>query len=189
MRQLLGQGERLVAPLQGLVRIAKKPQGQGRIGEASHPGVMPVEEGMGAVLLGVVEGNALLQVRAGRGKLSQTEQGRPQRIVGLQEESRVLHALGQAQELLPQLARRLELRPHQIKHPQSPQHREELRGLPHLLAQLPRPGVGLFHFRGRIALGGHQRRAQGELQRQFLLGALGGVRQGLEQLQPLGEVS
>ena len=27
MRQLLGQGERFVAPLQGLVRIAKKPQG------------------------------------------------------------------------------------------------------------------------------------------------------------------
>ena len=96
VRQLLGQGERLVAPLQGLVRIAKKPQGQGCIGEASHPRVMPVQEGMGAVLLGVVEGNPLLQVLSGWSKLSQIEQGHPQRIVGLQEESRVLCALGQS---------------------------------------------------------------------------------------------
>ena len=76
-----------------------------------------------------------------------------------------------------------------IKRPQSPQHREELRGLPHLLTQLARPGVGFLHFRGSIALGGDQRRAQSDLQRQFLLGALGSVRQGLEQLQPFGEVS
>ena len=51
---------------------------------------MPVEKGQGAVLLGVVEGNALLQVRSGRSQLSQPEQGHPQRIVGLQEEGRVL---------------------------------------------------------------------------------------------------
>ena len=72
--------------------------------------------------------------------------------------------------------------------PQAPQHREELRGLAHLLAQLPRPGIGVCHFRGRIALGGDQRRAQGGLQVQLLLGTLGGVWQGREQLQPLGEV-
>ena len=62
---------------------------------------MPIEEGQGAVLLGVVEGNALLQVRAGRGELAQPEQGVPQRLVGLQEERRVVHALGQAAGAAP----------------------------------------------------------------------------------------
>ena len=51
---------------------------------------------MGAVLLGVVEGNALLQVLSGRDKLSEPVQGLPQRIVGPQEERGVLYALGQA---------------------------------------------------------------------------------------------
>ena len=58
-------------PLQSLVWIAKMPQGSGRIGEARHPRVLPVAEGMGAVLLRVIEGHGLLQVPPGRGKLSQ----------------------------------------------------------------------------------------------------------------------
>ena len=137
---------------------------------------------MGAVLLRVIQGKALLQVRSGRDELSQREQGLPQCPVGFQEESGVLRALGQAQELLRQLARRLQLAPHQIKRPQPKEHREELRGLPDLLAQLPGAGVGLLPLPGGKAFGGHQRRAQSEVQREFLLGALGGVGQGLEQL-------
>ena len=49
---------------------------------------------MGAVLLRVIEGNALLQVRSGRAELSQLEQGAPQRPMGLQEEGRVLRPAG-----------------------------------------------------------------------------------------------
>ena len=52
------------------------------------------------MLLGVVQGNALLQVLSGGGKLSETEQGQPQRMVGLHEEKWGLCALGQAEELL-----------------------------------------------------------------------------------------
>ena len=63
-----------------------------------------------------------------------------------------------------------------IKPPQSKQNWEELRGLPHLLTQFSRPGVGLFHFWDPMALGGYQRHTQGDLQREFLLGTLGGVR-------------
>ena len=36
MRQLLSQGESFVAPLQGLVRIAKIPQGQSHDGSGKH---------------------------------------------------------------------------------------------------------------------------------------------------------
>ena len=69
---------------------------------------------MGAVLLGIIEGHPLLQVRSGQRQLSQVEQsGLPQRAVGRQKERGVLDTLGQGEELLPQLPRRLELRPHQ----------------------------------------------------------------------------
>jgi len=53
------------------------------------------------MLLGVIEGNPLLRVLLGRDELSQEMQGVPQRYVGPQEESGVLYALGQAEELLP----------------------------------------------------------------------------------------
>ena len=68
---------------------------------------MPIEEGRGAVLLGIVEGNALLQVCSGRGQTLPARtrcslaHGEPP------EERRVLDALGQAEKLLSQLPRRL----------------------------------------------------------------------------------
>jgi len=62
---------------------------------------------MRAVLLGVVEGHPLLQVPSGSSPLSEIDQGRPQRVMGLQEERRVLDLLGQGEELLPQLPCRL----------------------------------------------------------------------------------
>src|SRR5262245_56617139 len=76
-----------------------------------------------------------------------------------------------------------------IKHPEPPEHREELGGLSYLQAQLECPSVSFFHFRGRIAFGGYQRRAQSDLQGEFLLDTLGSIRQGLEQLQPFGKVA
>src|SRR5712692_396864 len=109
--------------------------------------------------------------------------------MGPQEERKVLHALGQMQQLSPQLARCFMLRPCDIKRPQSYQHWEELWSFPHLQRQLSCPGAGALYLRGRIPLGGYQSRAQGGLQEQLLVRALGGVWQGPEQLQPLGEVT
>src|SRR5437870_1777453 len=101
--QLLRQGKRLMAPLQGLVWIAKMPQAQGRPAEASHPGVIPaIEERQTAVLLGVIEGKALLCVLSGSSKLAKPEQGVPQHIMGYQEERGGLEAPSQAEQLLPQ---------------------------------------------------------------------------------------
>ena len=59
------------------------------------------------MLLGIIEGNALLEVLSGWGKLSEVEEGLSQSIVGLQEKDGVLYTLGQAEELLRQLPRRL----------------------------------------------------------------------------------
>jgi hypothetical protein len=57
-----------------------------------------------------------------------------------------------------------------------------------LLAQHPRPGVGLLHVRGRHALGGDQRRSQRELQVEFVLRPRRGLGEGGEQRQACGQV-
>src|SRR5262249_11977452 len=100
MTDLLGQPKSLVASLQSLLRIAKLPQGTPRKVQAHGPGVDPGEEGQGTVLLKVVEGNPLLQVRSGQGQLSQEAQRLPERPMGRQQESGVLRALSETEELL-----------------------------------------------------------------------------------------
>src|SRR5262249_42376211 len=64
VRQLSGERERLTASLDGLVRIAKKPQDMGNKAPAKDPRVRR-REPQRAVLLGVVEDNPMLQVRSG----------------------------------------------------------------------------------------------------------------------------
>jgi hypothetical protein len=64
VRQLLGQGESLVAPGEGLVWIAEQPQRPGHVGEAPDPEVQAITEGQCAVLLGSIEGQPLLQVHS-----------------------------------------------------------------------------------------------------------------------------
>ena len=41
------------------------------MGEAGHPGVLPIEKSLGAVLLGIVEGKLSCEVLSGEGKLSE----------------------------------------------------------------------------------------------------------------------
>ena len=109
--------------------------------------------------------------------------------MGCQELGGVTHPLGQPQELFPQLVRRLEYPPHQIKPPEPEQHGEELWGLAELLAEFPCPGVGVFHFWSGLALDGHQGGPQGGLHQQLVLGTLRRLWQGLEQLDPSGAVA
>src|SRR5262249_28384772 len=71
MRELLGQGQRLMAPLEGLIRIPQQPERSGHIGEEKHAKVIPKAKGQRAVLLGIIEGEALLQMRLSRGDLPQ----------------------------------------------------------------------------------------------------------------------
>jgi len=62
-----------------------------------------------AMLVGLVEGEALLEVDAGQRKLSQIIQDRLQRGVDPHEARRVLLVLGQGEALLLELPRRLEI--------------------------------------------------------------------------------
>ena len=55
--------------------------------------VRPIEEGAGVMFVGVIQGNTLLQVGAGRAQRSTVRQGRPQSIVGSHEDVQVVDAL------------------------------------------------------------------------------------------------
>ena len=59
---------------------------------------------MGAVPLRLIEPPPLFLVHPRGSELTAKEQGGPQGVVGLEQKVRVLEALGQAEELLPQLA-------------------------------------------------------------------------------------
>src|SRR5262252_10733244 len=117
VRQLLGERDGLVAPCEGLVRIAEMPEGPGDIGEAPHPEIRAIAKGQMVVLLALIERQPLLQMRSTRDQLSKVVFCSPQRIIGHQQERWVVSALGQAEALLGQLSRRLVLRPHQVKPP------------------------------------------------------------------------
>src|SRR5262245_48585765 len=106
---------------------------------------------MRAVLLRIVKGQALVKVVLGDNRLAQPVQGSPQPRGSPHEDSRILYTPGQTEELLRQFPCRLELCPVEIKQRQCHQHREELRSLPQLLAQLARLSDDSFHFRGRVA--------------------------------------
>ena len=107
-----------------------------------------------------------------------------QRLAGLEELGRILGPLGQREEPLGQLPRFPEFGAYLVIHPQSPEHREEQRGLRHLFAQRAGAGVGALRFRGRVTLGDLQLHTQGHLQGEFAACAVGRVRQRLEQRQP-----
>src|SRR5712692_5599080 len=117
---------------------------------------------------------------SGQGQLPLPEHGCAQRPVGYKKECGVLRLLGQAQKLSPQLTGQRQLRSQERKPPESTEHREELRGFPYLLAQLACPGVERSHFWSRHAPDIHQHWTKGEVQAEFVLGALRRVWQSSE---------
>jgi hypothetical protein len=159
------------------------PQNPDYIREAKDPWLSTtIEEHKGAVTPRIIQGQALLQVRPSSAELTQREQAASQRPICLHQQGRVVLPPGQVQELLPQLARHEKLASHLMKPPQPMEDREELVGLPGLLAQLSGAGIGSLHFWRGNTFDGLQRRAQREVQQEFLLGAPTGVGQRCEKL-------
>jgi hypothetical protein len=65
----------------------------------------------------------------------------------------------------------------------------QLLALPHLLTQLPRTGIGPFHFWDPIPLGESHGFAECELEDKLSLGPLHSIRQHLEQLYSRGDMT
>ena len=67
MREFLGHGQRLLALLERLVWIPQQPEWAHHIGEDKHAKIHAKAQDQRAVLLGIIEGETLLEVRLGRG--------------------------------------------------------------------------------------------------------------------------
>src|SRR5262245_35636650 len=103
MSQLPGVREGLLASLQRLRRIAEEPQHHSQVHLAGSPGVLPVQQGVGLVLLGVIERQALLQMFPGSHELAKIQQGDSPDAVRPDEQPRILYTLGQTQQLPAQI--------------------------------------------------------------------------------------
>jgi hypothetical protein len=116
---LLRQGHRLLAPHQPLRRIATYPQRQRGKAVTHHTRVVPIAQRSGAVLLGVVQGYPLRQMRVRSSDRSQLVQCHPQGTVCRHEHGSVLDLLRQREELIAQSMRGLQLGTHVIMHVQA----------------------------------------------------------------------
>jgi hypothetical protein len=99
--ELLGQGQRRLHAGQRLGGVPEEPEGRRGLHAATHPRIVPtIEHGMGAVPLRIIVPQPLFQVWPGGGQLAAMEQDGPQGVVGLEQQVRVVQALGEAEELL-----------------------------------------------------------------------------------------
>ena len=112
---------------------------------------------------------------------------RPHDKMPLHREPRVGLALHQIEEPLRQRACGSHLPLGHMKLRQSPEYSNELRRLPHLLAQGIGPGVDVAYVRGSHPLRCPQQLPQGELQREFVPGALGALGQGGQQREAFAQ--
>ena len=109
--------------------------------------------------------------------------------MGDDSERGIVGLLRQAQQRVPELSCRVQLWPCHIKPPQPKQDRNKLWRLAHLLTQRACLGIGVLHLGRCVPFGHLQCRAEGDVQGQGLLGMLRRLWQGLEQLDPGGEVA
>src|SRR5216683_3116742 len=93
------------------------------------------------------------------------------------------------QKVLRDFKRGSQLGPYEAHVPHSAQGIEKLWRIAQSFAKLPRPGASSFNFRRAPAFNGDERWADGKLQAQFPLDALGVIRQSLEQIDRCTETS
>ena len=133
------------------------------------------------VLVWRVVDDAGLQVLARRRQRAQGARGKAEGMVGDGRERGVVGTLRQAQQRVPELARPVQLGSGTITPPQPIQDRDQLGRLAHLLTQPVGLGIRVLHL-GRCQSFRHlQGGAEGDMQRQGVLGPLRRLWQGLQQ--------
>jgi len=127
---------------QGLLRVPQEPEGHRGNDAAGQTWILANAEYHQTALVWRVAGAAVLQVLAGGRQRAKPEQCIPKGIVGGDSERGVVGALRQAQQRCPELSRRAQLRPYDIKSPQAIQDLGKLWRLADLLTQRVCLGVG-----------------------------------------------
>src|SRR5438067_10340748 len=123
MRELVRQRQSLTDMCQGLLRVPQQPESPSGKGSAGNTRIVANAEHHRTALVWRVAGDAFLQVLAGSRQRAKPEPRHPEGIVGDDRERRVGGVLRQAQQGSPELLRRLELWPCNIKPPQPKQDR------------------------------------------------------------------
>jgi hypothetical protein len=101
MGKLLGKTQCPGALRVRLGGMSSHPQRPGIIAKTCHTRVYTaIAIGQHVVLLRIIEGNCLLQVRASQGGVAEIKPTDPDRQMRLQEECRLLDALGELEALL-----------------------------------------------------------------------------------------
>ena len=134
-------------------------------------------------------GDTVLQVLAGRRQRAKAKPRGPKGIVGNDGECGIMGLLRQAQQGVSELVRRVELWPYHIKPPQPKQDLDQLWRLAPLLTQRAGLVVGILHLRRCVPFGHLQCRAQGDVQGHGVLGPLGRLWLGREQLDAGGQMA
>ena len=119
--ELVGQAQGGVNLLHTLVRIAEHPKRLGGKVVTAHARVVPTEpECLCMMFPRVVERCAFLRKLPARRELTMSELCRPLRMVGLEDEARVVLSLRQARHFVGQLVCCSELAIRAVKPPQAP---------------------------------------------------------------------
>ena len=117
--QGLGHGQQFVPALSGLVEITQETQASGGKAQGHDRRGRTVDQRIGVVLFGVIEGDGGLHLVPGLGQRSEVERGRSQGRIGFENQALVLHTLGQTEALQSEFAGCLQVRPHGVKHRQA----------------------------------------------------------------------
>jgi len=108
--------------------------------------------------------------------------------MSLDQEARIVGVLGQSKEARAEPVGQVDLAAATAEQEETPKNREELRGVADPLTQLLRPHVGPLDLGRAAALDGHERTPERDLEGNFLLGSLGSIRLGPEQIESSSQV-
>src|SRR4030095_4428956 len=156
MPELLGQGQRLLTPLLGLVGIPQLPEWSENPCIACEPGVKPTSEEWGGGRRDSRELQTLLKVGTGGDEVPEVERVPAHNHMARLHQDRILLALCQVEELPTQLFAAAQVPVPVMKADEAPERPEELAGLCHLLAQRVGPAIGFPGFVRGPSPGHHQ---------------------------------
>ena len=172
----------------GPFRKAEQPFGHRQVAAAGDPGVLRRTIGLGAALRRQVLGDSFLEVAARAAKIAHAKGGVPERIMSDDLDLDDLFLLGDTAELHGHVVYLAERPGHDVGFPKTVQGRDALRNVAQSFAQRQGSGISRFGPGRAMPLGDDSGMTQGELERDFLVGAFFTVRELVHQLDPLGEV-
>ena len=172
------QPDRLPAPAGRLVRVAQQPQGHRAERQARDAGILAELERQAAVPAGVVQAGGRFHVPARRGRLARAQRHHRPGLARLEDQAGSPGLLRQREQLVGQQVGPAAVPTAPCRTATAPTGSGTAGRLPATrVPQLARPGVRLFHARGREPVGHLELQPEGHLQPELAGRPLRRVRQ------------